>query len=153
MDSTTLLSVIDAITQFGTAPYKAVPNRYWVLEKNLIHLYHLYLQLETESDSHPYPDFDKTTIGDIRKHVEAHFTDFGMYPTILDINTLNLSENHGIGDAIDDLTDIITDLLEIRWRLLHNSTRDGLWFFRFIFAQHTQQHVLDLLNYMKQKNE
>lgn len=30
---------------------------------------------------------------------------------------------------------------------------DGLWYFQLTFHGHTQQHILDLLNYMKQKNE
>ena len=51
------------------------------------------------------------------------------------------------------LTDIITDLFEIKWRLENNSLADGLWYFELIFKGHTQLHILDLLNYMKQKND
>ncbi|WP_165850743.1 hypothetical protein [Chryseobacterium sp. 5_R23647] len=50
------------------------------------------------------------------------------------------------------MSDIILDLSEIKWRIENNSLADGLWYFQLIFAGHTQQHILDLLNFMKQKN-
>jgi len=78
--------------------------------------------------------------------------DYGYYKKILDINDIYNLQDNAIGDAIDDLTDIISDLLEIKWRIENNSLENGLWFFQFIFPTHTQQHILDLLNYMKQKN-
>lgn len=56
-----------------------------------------------------------------------------------------------MGDATDDLTDIILDLLQIKWRIENNSPNDGLWYFQLIFASHTQQHIIDLLNYLKQR--
>ena len=70
----------------------------------------------------------------------------------LDIEDIDNLKDDAIGDAIDDLTDIIIDLSEIKWRIENNSLADGLWFFELIFYAHTQQHILDLLNYMKQKN-
>lgn len=48
-------------------------------------------------------------------------------------------KDNAIGDAIDDLSDIIIDLLEIKGRIENNSLADGIWFF-------------ELLNFMKQKN-
>lgn len=47
------------------------------------------------------------------------------------------------------MTDIIYDLLEVKWRIEHNSLKDGLWYFKFIFQEHTKQHILDLLNFMQ----
>ncbi|MBL7807685.1 MAG: hypothetical protein JNN28_07725 [Saprospiraceae bacterium] len=82
----------------------------------------------------------------------SNFTDFGFYKTILDVNDLDNLTEHAINDAVDDLSDIITDLLEIKWRVEHNSLADGLWFFQLTFQAHTKQHILDLLNFMKQKN-
>lgn len=58
-----------------------------------------------------------------------------------------------LGDAIDDLNDIILDLLEVKWRIEHNSLHDGLYYFKTIFQFHTQQHILDLLNFMKQQED
>lgn len=35
-------------------------------------------------------------------------------------------------------------------RIENNSLANGLWFFELTFNSHTQQHILDLLNYIKQ---
>ena len=72
---------------------------------------------------------------------------------IQDINDIDNIKDNIIGDAIDDLSDIITDLLQIKWRIENNSLANGLWYFELIFYGHTQQHILDLLNFMKQKND
>ena len=40
---------------------------------------------------------------------------------MLDINDLDNFKDMAIGDAIDDLSDIIIDLLEIKWRIESNS--------------------------------
>ena len=84
--------------------------------------------------------------------MEANFPEFGYYKTVLGYDDIDNLEECGTGDAIDDLTDIINDLQEIKWRIENNSLADGLRFFELIFKGHTQQHILDLLNYMKQKN-
>jgi hypothetical protein len=47
----------------------------------------------------------------------------------------NLSDST-IGDVKDDLVDITTDFLEIRWRIGNNSLDDGLWYSEFIFKNH-----------------
>ncbi|KUJ53355.1 hypothetical protein [Chryseobacterium sp. JAH] len=60
-------------------------------------------------------------------------------------------DNIAIGDAIDDLSDIILDLLQIKWRIENNSPDDGLWYFQLVFSSHTQQHIIDLLSYRKQR--
>lgn len=60
-------------------------------------------------------------------------------------------DNIAIGDAIDDLSDIILDLLQIKCRIENNSPVDGLWYFQLVFSGHTQQHIIDLLNYLKQR--
>jgi hypothetical protein len=76
-----------------------------------------------------------------------------LYKTILDIEEIDNLKDVSIGDAVDDLSDIIIDLLEIKWRIENNSLADGLWFFEFIFNNHTKLHILELLNYLKRKNE
>lgn len=71
----------------------------------------------------------------------------------ININDFENKTENTLGDAVDDLLDIIKDLLEVKWRIENNSLDDGVWFFKFIFRSHTQQHILDLLNYIKQKKE
>ena len=147
-----LIPTINEIVKYGLQPNLTVPDKEKLLERHLVKIYDLYFDIEYKFDETAYPGFDKSKLPDIRQNVTSNFKDFGLYKSIFDINDIyNLKEN-AIGDAIDDLSDIIADLLEIKWRIENNSLADGLWFFELIFYSHTQQHILDLLNFMKQKN-
>ena len=149
---TELIPTINEIVKYGLEPNLTTTDKEKVLETNLVKIYSLYFDIEFKFDETNYPEFDKTKYADIRQIVTSSFKDFGFYKTVSDINDIdNLNENT-IADALDDLTDIILDLLEIKWRIENNSLADGLWFFELTFYSHTQQHILDLLNYMKQKN-
>jgi hypothetical protein len=149
---TDLFTTIQEIIKYGLEPNVNQPDKETSLERNLVKLYHLYFETDDTFDKNDYPDFDKTQFPDIVAHVKSNFTDFGFYKTVLDLHDFQNQNESTLGDAIDDLTDIIYDLLEIKWRIENNSLSDGLWFFKFIFYIHTQQHVLDLLNYLKHKN-
>lgn len=147
-----LISTINEIVKYGLQPNLTNPDKEKLLEKNLIKIYSLYFDIHYEYDDKEYPDFDKTQFPDIINNIKSNFKEFGFYKTILDINDID-NFDIGLGDAIDDLSGITLDLLEIKWRIENNSLNDGLWFFEIIFPFHTQQHILDLINYMKQKNE
>ncbi len=148
-----LILTIDEIAKFGLYPNFSPTDKEKLLEKNLVKIYSLYFEIEYKFDETDYPEFVENEYSEIRKNVTNNFPDFGLYKTRLDIKNINDSSDNGMGDAIDDLTDVILDLLEVKWRLEHNSLADGLWYFHLIFPSHTQQHILDLLNYLKQKNE
>ena len=149
---TELISTINEIVKYGLQPNLTVTDKEKLLEKELVKIYNLYFDIEYKFDETNFPDFDKTEYSDILQNVTSNFKDFGFYKTILDISDIDNLNDNGIGDALDDLTDIILDLLEIKWRIENNSLADGLWFFELTFYSHTQQHILDLLNFMKQKN-
>lgn len=147
-----LIPTINEIVKYGLHPNLTVTDKEQLLERHLVKICDLYFDIEYKYDETDFPDFHKSQLPDIRQNVSSNFKDFGFYKTILDINDLDNLQGNAIGDAIDDLSDIIYDLLEIKWRIENNSLADGLWYFQFIFYGHTQQHVLDLLNFMKQKN-
>ncbi len=147
-----LIPTINEIVKYGLQPNLTVTDKEKLLERHLVKIYDLYFDIEYKFDETDFPDFDKSQLPDIRQNVSSNFKDFGFYKTIPDINDIDNLKDNAIGDAIDDLSDIITDLLEIKWRIKNNSLADGLWFFELIFYSHTQQHILDLLNFMKQKN-
>ncbi|MCL2132093.1 MAG: hypothetical protein FWH36_06545 [Lentimicrobiaceae bacterium] len=149
---TELIPTINEIIKYGLQPDLAVTDKEKLLEKNLVKIYNLYFDIAFEYDETDFPDFDKSEYSDIRKNVENNFKDFGLYKTVIDINNLENLQDNGVSCAVDDLTDIILDLLEIKWRIETNSLADGLWYFQLVFYSHTQQHILDLLNFMKQKN-
>jgi hypothetical protein len=147
-----LIPTINEIVKYGLQPNLTVTNKEKMLEKDLVKIYNLYFDIKFDFDETDYPDYDKLSLPNIRQNIETNFKDFGFYKTILDIKDIDNLQDNAIGDATDDLSDIITDLLEIKWRIENNSMADGLWFFELIFYNHTQQHIIDLLNYMKQKN-
>jgi hypothetical protein len=149
---TELIPTINEIIKYGLQPDLTVTDKEKLLKKNLVKIYNLYFDIEFEFDETDFPNFSKSEYSDIRKNVESNFKEFGLYKMIIDINDLDNLQDNGIGDAVYDLTDIILDLLEIKWRIETNSLADGLWYFQLIFYSHTQQHILDLLNFMKQKN-
>ncbi|MBL7974375.1 MAG: DUF5063 domain-containing protein [Candidatus Kapabacteria bacterium] len=147
-----LIPTINEIVKYGLQPNLTTPNKEKLLERNLVKIYDLYFDIEYEFDGTDFLDFDKSQLPDIRKIVESNFKDYGYYKSVIDINDIENLKDNLIGDAIDDLTDIIIDLLEIKWRIENNSLDDGLRFFELTFYVHTQQHILALLNFMKQKN-
>jgi hypothetical protein len=149
---TQLIPTINEIVKYGLQPNLTDNDKEKLLERNLVKIYDLYFDIEYIFDDTDFPDFAKIQLPYIRQNVESNFKGLGLYKTVLDINDLDNSKNNSIGDANDDLTDIIIDLLEIKWRIENNSLADGLWFFQLIFYSHTQKHILDLLNYLKQKN-
>ena len=147
-----LIPTINEIIKYGLTANMIVADRDKLLEKNLIKFYYLSFDIAYEFDNTEYPGFNKSHLPDIRKNIESNFMDFGFYKTVIDYEDIDNLKDCAIGDAIDDLKDIVLDLLEIKWRYESNSESDGLWYFNLIFYGHTQQHILDLLNYMKQKN-
>lgn len=149
---TELIPTINEIIKYGLQPNLTVSDKEKLLERNLVKIYDLYFDIKYKFDETDFPDFDKSQLPDIRQNVSSNFKDYGFYKTILDINDIDNLVDNAISDAIDDLSDIIIDLLEIKWRIENNSLADGLWFFELTFYSHTQQHILDLLNFMKQKN-
>lgn len=146
-----LIPTINEIVKYGLQPKFTVTDKEKLLERHLVKIYDLYFDIEYKYDETDFPDFDKSQLPDIRQNVSSNFKDFGFYKTILDINDIGNLKDNTINDAIDDLSDIISDLLEIKWRIENNSLADGLWFFELIFYSHTQQHILNLLNFMKQE--
>lgn len=149
---TELIPTINEIVKYGLEPNLTTADKEKLLERNLVKIYSLYFDIKYTFDETDFPDFDNSQLPDIRQNVRSNFNDFGFYKTILDINDIDNLKDNAIGDAIDDLSDIIADLLEIKWRIENNSLADRLWYFELVFYSHTQQHILDLLNFMKQKN-
>lgn len=152
INMTELIETIDEIVQFGLQPNLTVFDRDKTLERSLIKIYSLYFDISYQFDDKNYLDFNTSELPNIRNNVETNFPEFGLYKKVLDYNNNDNLNECEIGNAVDDLSDIINDLLEIKWRIVNNSLADGLWFFQLIFENHTQQHILDLLSFMKQKN-
>jgi len=148
-----LIQTINQIVNFGLEQNIEISkdDRNLVLEKSLISIYSLYFEIQYEYDNTDFEEYYDIKYVNIRKNIESNLPDFGYYTIALDLMDINNKDNMAIGDAIDDLSDIILDLLQIKWRMENNSQNNGLWYFELIFSGHTQQHIIDLLKYLKQQ--
>lgn len=151
---TELIPVINTIITFGLESSLTVnkSDRNKILEKSLVKIYSLYFYIQYTYDDTDFRKDKEYRYVEIRKNIKTNFPDFGFYNTVHDLMDLDHKDHFVTGDAADDLTDIILDLLEIKRRIENNSLDNGLWYFEFIFSAHTQQHVINLLNYLKQKD-
>ncbi len=148
-----LIKIVNEIIKYGLTPNVEIEDKERNLEMNLVKLYSKYFEINYKLDDNDYEDFDKRRIyPNVIENVKSNFKDFGWYHSILNLEEILKEPETGTGDAIDDLSDIIYDLLEIKWRKENNSENDALRFFELMFYSHTQQHLIDLLNYMKNKN-
>lgn len=148
-----LIQTINQIAKFGLEQNIEISKdeRNLLLERSLISIYSLYFEIQYEYDNTDFEEYDDIKYVNMRKNIESNFPDFGYYTIALDLMDINNKDNMAIGDAIDDLSDIILDLLQIKWRMGNNSQNNGLWYFELIFSGHTQQHIIDLLKYLKQQ--
>ena len=128
-----------------------LPDKTDFLKKLLVEIYSEFLKVEFDFDETDYdvePDFDYDKIKD---NVKSNFPDYGWYSKVLDLNKMEPDMEFGIGDAIDDLTDIIKDLLVVKWKMDNTSEMDALWEFEFSMRTHSEQHLIDLLKFIKEK--
>lgn len=149
---TELIPTINEITKYGLEPNLPETHKEKLLERNLVKIFDLYFEISYDIDDTEFKDFDKSICSEVRPNVTSNFQSFGLYKIVMDLNDLTNLMDVGIGDAVDDLSDIIIDLLEIKWRIENNSLEDGLWFLKMIFHSHTKQHIFNLLNFMQNKN-
>ncbi len=135
-----LITHINQLTTFGLEKLTEKANT-TTLKQMLVAIYTEYLSAEVvfEDNAAEAPDVDYKAI---RRNVESNFPKFGFYNTVLE------DESIGIGDAIDDLTDIIKDLLTVQWYFENTTETNALWHFKFLMQSHSEQHLVDLLKYL-----
>ena len=144
--------LINRITEFGIKPNVESENKTDEIQKLLVGLYSEYLNLETDFDNSEFdeePDFDYTQI---KKNVESNFPEFGRYHSVWESHNIVEDADLTTGDAIDDLSDIIKDMLEIKWQFENTSQKYAEWCFKDIMRIHSEQHLVNILKYLKDKN-
>lgn len=146
-----LKKIIDRIIEFGTNEKLESENKVLEIQRLLVGIYAEYLNVETEFDETVYEEPLSLDYDGIRSVVTGHFPDFGWYHSVWESHKINIDAELVTGDAVDDLTDIIKDLIEVQWRLENNSKKDGLYHFKFLMKHHSEQHLVDLLKYLKDK--
>lgn len=147
-----LLKLINRITEFGLKPEIQSDNKELEIQQLLVGLYSEYLNLEAEFDEEDFEEEPTIDYNQIKKNVQANFPDFGWYHSVWECHNVIPDAEVNTGDAIDDLTDIIKDMLAIKWRMENTSEKDSLWNFDFSMRTHSEQHLVNFLKYLKDKN-
>ena len=147
-----IIKIIDEISKWGLSIDVKIEEKEKDLEKHLVQFYAKYFEIKYEFDDKDYTEFIKPNLTDLRKNISLNFPDFGLYHNLADSHKFEKEADLIVGDAVDDLIDITLGLLEIKWRYEYNSENDALWYFQLTFYTHTQQHILNLLNFLKSKN-
>lgn len=78
----------------------------------------------------------------LRELVAQRFPDLGFYSAAPPGETLDAEIT--VGDAIDDITDIYSEMLDVAWCFDNTSDEDALRLFRFGFEHHWGRHLCDL---------
>ena len=94
-----------------------------------------------EEDSEP-PEFDWTAL---YQRMATRFPDYGMYIVADPLG--GIDESPMVGDAIDDLADIIRDMREVVWRSENLGDDDAHWYLRLMFF-HWGKHARELSLYL-----
>ena len=142
------LNLIQRITQYGTETI-AKPDKPLALKKALVDLYALYVNLEPSFDERLYEEVERLDYGLVYAHVKVNFPEFHDYKQLDQFLDPYQKPEILTGDAIDDLSDLIIDLSEVAWRLQNTSLDDALWYFNTLMRIHSEEHVLNLLRYLK----
>ena len=116
-----LKKIIDRIIEFGTNEKLESENKVLEIQRLLVGIYAEYLNVETEFDETVYEEPLSLDYDGIRSVVTGHFPDFGWYHSVWESHEIIQDAQLTTGDAIDDLTDIIKDLIEVQWGLENNS--------------------------------
>ncbi|AXT53637.1 DUF5063 domain-containing protein [Aquimarina sp. BL5] len=150
----TLLGIIEPIIQWGATPKLPIKNKELVLKKSLISLYQEYLALEgnVPIDEEEYPEAPEFNFEKISNTIRSNFPKLGFYQTVLDPFDM-IKPDNGLGDANDDLSDIIKDLMEVQWRFQNTSEVDAIWYFEFIMRNHSERHLVNILKTLKDLEE
>ena len=79
----------------------------------------------------------------------ARFPNYGYYATA--DPTQPVVEAAMVGDAIDDLADIVGDLEDVVWRSENIGSDDAHWHFKFHYQAHWGMHLRELSLYLHAK--
>jgi Domain of unknown function (DUF5063) len=74
------------------------------------------------------------------------FSDLGNYAVADPVEPLN--DKPLVGDAIDDLADIVADLEEVVWRFENLGANDAHWYFKMLYQIHWGRHLRELSLYL-----
>jgi hypothetical protein len=142
--------ILDVVKQFlslleGGGPIEARESRLRLLLDRLALAYHF---AEAPFDAREHPAPPRADYRKLRERISSLFPNYGFYNTVLDVTNEVGESEVGVGDAIDDLTDIAMDLHDVLARWQATSEEDALFHFRFLFEAHWGEHLRSLQQYL-----
>lgn len=121
-------------------------DKYVLLEKHLLSIYSNVLNLQNSSERST-EEPKSIEYKELRKRIEINFQELGFYHMILNVHEITAEPELALGDAIDDLTDIVKDLKEVM-SLSDNNT--FFWQLNFNFNSHFKEHLVNLIYYLNE---
>ena len=92
-------------------------------------------------DETEYPDETRINYNEKRKVINEKFPNYGYYNIPSETTKEIADVEIVVGDAIDDICDIYTDLTAIKWKFRNTSQMDALWNFQFGYITHWGRHL------------
>jgi hypothetical protein len=101
-----------------------------------------------EFDEADYPEEPREDYQATYQVVGRHFPRLGYYNVPGSITREIEESKTGVGDAIDDIVDILLDLKGVLWRFNNTSPDDALWDLNQSFQYHWGLHLRELQLYL-----
>ena len=101
-----------------------------------------------EFDDSTFPDAPQLDYDELRNRVSSRFPSLGFYNTTTP-NSEKLGDGDvSVGDAVDDVTDILSDLTDVEWYFEQTSAANALWHFENSYWTHWARHLRDLQSHI-----
>lgn len=119
---------------------------YGLLSK--LELFTLRIDLDSGFDIDPDQEYERLDYNDLRKELSKRFPELGYYHSVL--NRLKVSEqpDQAIGDALDDLCDVVIDVAMAEQAFLADDSSNALWELRLSYDTHWARHLVALKLYL-----
>ena len=118
------------------------------LLKQLDQLTVLIYLVDFEFDDNDYLDSPSYDTELIATKVRKRFPRLSYYNCVSNISDISTDTEAVIGDAMDDLIDIIVDLKTVLWCYENTSEADALWNFKNSYQCHWGSHLRNLQLYL-----
>ncbi|MCP5022632.1 MAG: DUF5063 domain-containing protein [bacterium] len=104
--------------------------------------------VEFEFDDRVYPEPPEWPYETRRALICERFERYGMYDVTDPARDLGHENMTDVGDAIDDIADIVGELSDVVWLWEHTSQGNALWYFHFSYKTHWGEHLRELKSYL-----
>jgi len=141
------MNIIEVIEGFLSYVYESKPLTDSELNEFIFHLDKLALtmaNLEFVFDETEYPDAPEKNYNDTYKTICSRFPMLGYYNVVANISKNIVESEVCVGDAIDDIADIVGDLEQVLWYFRNTSKDNALWHYQESFKRHWGTHLREL---------